>query len=84
MAKGFQQKYNIDFIETFSNTVKPIVFRALFIIAAFINLEIIQWDIKSVFPNIPLSKVIYIYQPKGFNNGINKVYLLKKALYGLK
>ena len=42
MAKGFQQKYGINFIETFSNTVKPMVFRALFIIAAFIDLEIIQ------------------------------------------
>ena len=84
VAKGFQQKYGIDFIETFSNTVKPMVFRALFIIAAFMDLEIIQWDIKSAFPNAPLSKEIHMYQPEGFNNGTNRVCLLKRALYGLK
>ena len=61
MVKGFQQKYGIDFIKTFSNTVKPMVFRALFIIAAFIDLEIIQWDIKSAFLNAPLKEKIYIY-----------------------
>ena len=60
------------------------VFRALFIIAAFMDLEIIQWDIKSAFPNAPLSKEIYIYQPEGFNDGTTRVCLLKKALYGLK
>ena len=60
------------------------VFKALFIIAAFMDLEIIQWDIKSAFLNVPLSKEIYIYQLEGFNNGTNKVCLLKRALYGLK
>ncbi len=42
VAKGFQQKYGIDYIETFSNTVKPMVFRALFALAAFNDLEIQQ------------------------------------------
>ena len=54
------------------------VFRALFIIAAFMGLEIIQKDIKSAFTNVPLTEEIYMDQPEGFNNGTNKVCLLKR------
>ena len=84
VAKGFQQIYGIDFTETFSNTVKPMVFRALFALAAYLNLEIQQWDIKSAFPNAKLDEEIYIMQPTGFEDNTNRVCLLNKALYGLK
>ena len=84
MAKGFQQKFGIDFEETFSNTVKPMVYRTLFGLAAYLNLEIQQWDVVSAFPNAPLQEKIYIMQLEGYNNGSNKVYLLNKAFYGLK
>ena len=40
VVKGFLQKYGIDFTETFSNTVKPIAYKALFAWAAYRNLEI--------------------------------------------
>jgi hypothetical protein len=42
VAKEIQQKYGIDYIGTFSNIVKPMVFRALFALAAFKDLEIQQ------------------------------------------
>jgi len=84
VAKGFQQKYGIDYIETFSNTVKPMVFRALFALAAFKDLEIQQWDIKSAFPNAKIDEEIYVMQPVGFEENSNQVCLLNKALYGLK
>ncbi|SLM37314.1 Reverse transcriptase, RNA-dependent DNA polymerase [Lasallia pustulata] len=82
VAKGFQQIYGIDFTETFSNTVKPMVFRALFAIAAHLDLEIQQWDIKSAFPNAKLDQEIYIMQPTGVEDNTNRVCLLNKALYG--
>ena len=85
VAKGFQQTYGIDFEETFSNTVKPMVFRILFAFAAWNDLEIQQWDIKSAFPNASLKNKIYMKQPKGYENkNIQLVCLLNKALYGLK
>jgi len=84
VAKGFQQKYGIDYIETFSNTVKPMVFRALFALAAFKDLEIQQWDIKSTFPNASIDEEIDVIQPIGFEENSNQVCLLNKALYGLK
>ncbi len=84
VAKRFQQKYGIDYIETFSNTVKLMVFRALFALAAFKDLEIQQWNIKLAFPNASIDEEIYVIQPIGFEENSNRVCLLNKALYGLK
>lgn len=79
VAKGFQQKYDIDYIETFSNTIEPMVFRALFALAAFNDLEIQQWDIKSAFPNASIDKEIYVIQPIEFEENSNQVCLLKQS-----
>ena len=86
VAKGFQQKYGIDFLETYSNTVKPMVYRMLFAFIAHNNCELKQWDIKSAFPNAELESDlrIYVKQPKGYEKGENLVCLLRTALYGLK
>ena len=40
MVKGFLQKYSIDFIKIFLNTIKLIVYKALFGWAAYYDLEI--------------------------------------------
>ena len=84
VAKGFMQKEGIDYFETFANTARPNIIRALFALAAQENLEIQQWDVKSAFPNAELTEEVYIRQPIGFEDGSNRACLLKKALYGLK
>ena len=86
VVKGFLQKYGIDYIETFSNTVKPMAYKTLFTLAAHQNLEIQQWDVKSAFPNAPLNECIYIEQPHGFQDHKypTRACFLNKALYGLK
>lgn len=40
VCKGFQQKYGIDYIETWANTVRPSLYRSLFSVASYLNLEI--------------------------------------------
>jgi len=42
VAKGFLQKYSIDYIETLSNTVKPMAYRILFILGTYLDWEIEQ------------------------------------------
>ena len=84
VIKGFLQKPGLDYFETFANTVKPIGFRLLFAIAAYLDWEIHQWDIKSAFPNAEIDSEIYMEQPIGYNKDTSLVCKLNKALYGLK
>jgi hypothetical protein len=44
VVKGYEQQYGIDYVETFASVVKPMVYKALFAIAAALNYEIEQMD----------------------------------------
>lgn len=59
-------------------------YRLLLALAAHLNWEISQWDVKSAYPNASISEIIYVQQPTGFEDGTNRVCRLNKALYGLK
>ena len=41
-------------------------------------------DIITAFLNTRLRELIYVEQPKGYEGKIDLVYLLLRALYGLK
>ena len=93
VAKGFLQKYNINYKETFATTSKPTLIRLLLAIFAYLDQEIYAFNIKQAFPNATIDSEIYIELPKGFKNYIldkvnissnNIVCKLNKALYGLK
>ena len=58
----------------------------LLVVTAKKGWKIFQFDVKSAFLNGYLQKEIFVDQLKGFVMGgeEEKVYLLKKALYGLK
>jgi len=53
-------------------------------VAAAENLELAQFDIKTAFLNGTLEENVYMEQPEGFEDGTERVCLLKKSLYGLK
>jgi hypothetical protein len=57
----------------------------LLAVAAQKGWKIFQLDVKSAFLNGYLQEAIFVEQPKGFvvRGEEEKVYLLKKALYGL-
>ena len=42
VAKKFQQKYNIDFLETYNKTVKSMFYRMLFVFVTFNDYELKQ------------------------------------------
>lgn len=63
VAKGFKQKENIDFFDTFSPVTKVTFIRLL---VAIQNLFIHQMDVKITFLNGDLEEEIYIDQPEGF------------------
>ena len=86
VAKGFKQKTNLDFFDTFSPVTRITSIKLLIAIAAIFYLKIHQMDVKTAFLNGDLEEEIYMDQLKGFvePGQENKVCKLTKSLYGLK
>ncbi|RFU23823.1 hypothetical protein B7463_g12518, partial [Scytalidium lignicola] len=90
VIKGFEQKYGVDYTETFASVVKYNTLRTILAIAAVRDLEIYQMDVETVFLNPTLSEEIYMEIPEYFElvepsvNSETYCLLLNKALYSLK
>lgn len=86
VAKDFTQKYGIDFYGTFAPVGRHSSIRLLLALAAQMNLTVDHLDVQTAFLYRDLEEQIYLSQPEGFVDvgNKNKVYLLKKAIYGLK
>ena len=84
VVRGFEQEYGIDYNETFASVVKPMSYKALFAIAAALDLEIHQMDVKTAFLYGDIDEEIYVEQPHELGDGTDRVCKLNKALYGLK
>ncbi|GJT89191.1 putative RNA-directed DNA polymerase [Tanacetum coccineum] len=86
MVKGFSQKRGIDFDEIFSPVVKMGSIRVVLGLAASLDLEVEQMDVKTAFLHGDLDKEIYMEQPEGFQVKGKEGYVcrLQKSLYGLK
>lgn len=85
VVRGFQQREEIDYHETFASVVKPMSYKAIFAIAAAHDWEVHQMDVKTAFLYGNVQENIYVKQPTGYaGTDISKVCKLRKALYGLK
>ena len=65
VVKGFNQKKGIDFEEIFSPVVKISSIHVALCLAARLNLEVEQPDVKIAFLHGDLEEEIYMKQPKG-------------------
>ena len=86
MVKGLEQKEGIDFIEIFFSVMKMTSIRVVLAMAAWMDLEIEQLDVKTTFLHGELEEEIYMKQPEGFEvkGKEHMVCRLKKSLYALK
>lgn len=86
VVKGFSQKRGIDFDEIFSPVVKMGSIRVVLGLAASLDLEVEQMDVKTAFLHGDLDKEIYMEKTEGFQVKGKEEYLcrLQKSLYGLK
>jgi len=86
VAKGYSQRFGIDYDETFAPVMRMENLRFLLAIATILDLEIHQMDVDLAFLQASLMEKIYIEQPEGFvdANHPEWVCLLLQSLYGLK
>ena len=91
MIKGYEQRYGIDFKETFAPAVYFRTVKVLLALAATVDLEIHQMDVKTAFLNGELEEEIYMEIPKWYYDWkasgspeMGTVLQLQKSLHGLK
>ena len=86
VAKGYRQRYGIDYEETFSPVAMVKSIRILLAIAAHLDYDIWQMDVKTAFLNGHIEEDLYMEQPLGYvaANQSHKVCKLKRSIYGLK
>ncbi|CAL1388160.1 unnamed protein product [Linum trigynum] len=86
VVKGYRQRENIDFFDTYSPVSRITSIRVMIALAALNNLVVHQMDVKTAFLNGDLDEEIYMEQPEGFviPEHASKVCKLDKSLYGLK
>ena len=66
VVKGFQQKKGVDFDEIFAPIVKMTSIRTVLSIAASMDPEAEQLDVKTMFLHGDLDEELYMQRPEGF------------------
>ena len=88
VAQGFSQVPGVDYFDTFAPVARLASIRTVLAMAADLDLELHQIDIKGAYLNGELTsrERIYMRQPPGYAapDSPNLVCQLKKTLYGLK
>uniref|UniRef100_A0AAV1VJJ4 Integrase catalytic domain-containing protein n=1 Tax=Peronospora matthiolae TaxID=2874970 RepID=A0AAV1VJJ4_9STRA len=84
VAKGFKQKYGVDFFETYSPVANMNSIRVVLSVCAAFAYQMEQLDADTAFLNSELEDRVYMEVPIGVENAQNYVCQLNKAIYGLK
>ncbi len=86
MAKGFKQRYGIDYEDTFSPVFKAATIRVILSIVVSKVWSLRQLDVQNAFLHGVLEEEVYMRQPPGYEDKAYPHYICKldKALYGLK
>ena len=82
VVRGFQQTDVID--DIYSPVAKNQTLKILFSYCCQNGLRIEQMDVETAFLNGKINSEVYVNQPKGYEDGTNRVFKLMKALYGLR
>ncbi|UYV73960.1 hypothetical protein LAZ67_11001597 [Cordylochernes scorpioides] len=85
VAVGCNQRYGVDYKESFSPVLKKESLRTIVALATQQNLTIKTYDVKTAYLYGELKETVYMRQPDGFiqKGEENKVCKLEKSLYGL-
>jgi hypothetical protein len=84
VAKGCSQTYGIEYLDSYSPTIRMDSLRALLAIAAANNWPLRQVDVISAYLAGHLDEEVYMEPPEGLDMPLGTTLRLLKALYGLK
>lgn len=86
VIQDYAQTKGINYEETFSPVVCYKTIRYLFALAAQKRLKMTHLDIETAYQNSELNEEVYVIPPEPFKSeiGSEKLWKLKKAVYGLK
>lgn len=85
VARGFSQQHGVDYEETYSPVLRYKTLRIILAICATTNYTLEVMDVQTAYLNARLTDRVYMSQPPGYEVGnSNQVWLLQRALYGLK
>ena len=84
VAKGFAQRYGIDFFDTWAPVARYTSIRMLLAFAARHDLTLRQLDIDTAFLNANIAEKVYLDPPPGVTVPPGHTLLLLKSLYGTK
>ena len=86
VAQGFTQIEGLDFGETYAPVARLESIRILLAYATHHGFKLYQMDVKSAFLNGPISELVYVEQPPGFEDPKHPghVFRVHKELYGIK
>lgn len=81
---GYSQQYGIDYTETYSPVAKYTSIRTILALAVKRKMKLKQFDVITAYLYGNLEEEIYMAQPKGYEDGTDRVCKLKQSIYGLK
>jgi hypothetical protein len=88
VARGFEQRAGIDYVDTSAPVAGIAGFRILVCIALLMGWKTYSWDVDSAFLHPTLKEEIYMRPPSGYavsgSVEFGKVLRLRKTIYGLK
>jgi Reverse transcriptase (RNA-dependent DNA polymerase) len=88
VAKGYAQRYGVNYEKTSAPRARLELFRTLLHIAATLNWDTQHVDIKMAFLHgvLPEEETMFMEQPQGFEEEGKEdwVMRLKKSIYGMK
>ena len=88
IAKGFAQRYGVDYNKTTAPTVRMESIQTILHIAASLDWELQQFDIKTAFLHsiLPEDETMFMEQPPGFKVPGKEEWVMRlmKSIYGMK
>ncbi len=88
MAKGYAQRWGIDYDKTTAPTVRLESFRSILHIGTTLDWDLQHFDIKTAFLHgiLPEDKTMFMEQPQGFEEPGKEDWVMRlmKSIYGMK